>query len=345
MVIVNTVKRAQGLYSLMQTRLPSHVELLLFHARYPADERSLREQAVLTRFGRDAQRLACALLIATQVVEQSLDIDFDFMLSDLAPVDLLLQRAGRLHRHARPRPAAHTRPVLSVAGLRPGHLPELKATAWGFVYDPYVLFRTWSIAGKEPVWRLPNDIDRLVQAVYDSEPLQEEDRPEFVKTLDVAFGEHLAKVQEHRKKSLNVALNVDDEPQNAYLNKPRGDEDDDEGLRLVTRLGDDSLTVVPVWVGTDGWCLKPDEPAFNPDVVPDDALALRICQRQMRISRKGVMLALLAQPGHVAFDGHPLLKHLKPLLLTEGVAQFERQQVRLCPELGLIYETPTPEGI
>lgn len=344
-VIVNTVKRAQALYRLLQNTLPSHAELLLFHARYPGDERSFRENAVLTRFGRDAQRPDCALLIATQVVEQSLDIDFDFMLSDLAPVDLLLQRAGRLHRHNRPRPAAHAQPCLVVAGLRPDHLPELKATAWGFVYDPYILFRTWSIASKELQWHLPADIDRLVQAVYDSEPLEEEDRPEFVKTLDVALGEHLAKVQEHRNKSLNVALNVLAEPQNAYTDKPRGDEDGDDGLRLVTRLGEDSLSVVPIWVGPDGWHLRPDDPAFNPDEVPSDVLAQRICQRQLRLSRKSVVLALVAQRGMAAFEGHPLLKHLKPLLLTDGIARFERQQVRLCPQLGLIYEAPTSEDL
>lgn len=344
-VIVNTVKRAQALYKLLENKLPQHAELLLFHARYPADERHLREQAVLARFGRDGQRPECALLIATQVAEQSLDIDFDFMLSDLAPIDLLLQRAGRLHRHTRTRPAAHAQPCLSVAGLLPTQLPELKATAWGFVYDPYVLFRTWSIASKEPLWSLPADIDRLVQAVYDSEPLQEEDRPEFVKTLDAALGEHLAKVQEHRSKSLNVALNVDDEPQNAYLDHPRGDEDSDDGLRLVTRLGEDSLSVVPIWECADGWRVHADESPFDPKAIPDDPLAQRICQRQLRISNKAVVLALLALPPVAAFDGHPLLKHIKPLVLTAGIAQFGRQQVRLCPQLGLIYETPFPEGL
>jgi CRISPR-associated endonuclease/helicase Cas3 len=346
-VIVNTVQRAQELYLQLKTRLPGDAELLLFHARFPADERSEREQAVVTRFGRDAttQRPGKALLIATQVIEQSLDIDFDFMLSDLAPMDLLLQRAGRLHRHVRLRPAAHDKPRLIVAGLLPERMPELLKTAWGFVYDPYVLLRTWSIASKEPLWQLPADIDRLVQAVYASEPLQEEDRAEYVKTLDLALGEHLADVQRDRQLAMNAALDVDAEPQNAYLGKRPGDEDSD-GQLTMTRLGQDSISVVPVLVSKDGWRLFAGDPPFDSTVVPDDHLAKRIYQRQLRLSRKDILLALLAEPGPAAFEGHPLLKNLKPLQLHDGFATFKRLQVRLNPELGITYEShsSTSEG-
>ena len=347
-VIVNTVQRAQGLYLLLKDRLPEDAELLLFHARFPADDRSAREQAVVTRFGRDAisQRPNKALLIATQVVEQSLDIDFDFMLSDLAPVDLLLQRAGRLHRHVRARPIAHDKPHLIVAGLLPERLPELLETAWGFVYDPYVLYRTWSIASKELVWQLPIDIDRLVQTVYASESLEEEASPEQVKAIDKAFGKHLAKVQEDRKRAINVTLDVDAEPQAAYLGKRGGDEEID-GLRLVTRLGEDSISVVPVLVAQDGWRLFADEVPFDPAAVPDDLLAQRIYRRQLRLSRKDIVLALVAQPSPAAFESHPLLKNLKPLMLHDSVALFKRLHVRLNPELGITYEThsSTSEGV
>jgi CRISPR-associated endonuclease/helicase Cas3 len=75
----------------------------LFHARFCLQDRLAREQAALARFGKTSQRAdrQGQILVATQVVEQSLDLDFDVMVTDLCPMDLLIQRAGRLHRHAR----------------------------------------------------------------------------------------------------------------------------------------------------------------------------------------------------------------------------------------------------
>src|SRR5450756_289471 len=75
----------------------------LLHSRFPFEEREAREQRTLKRFGKpgDAVRPVRAVLVATQIIEQSLDIDFDLMISELPPIDLLFQRAGRLHRHER----------------------------------------------------------------------------------------------------------------------------------------------------------------------------------------------------------------------------------------------------
>ncbi len=345
-VVVNTVQRAQALYSILKERICDDTQLLLFHARYPADERSKREKLVLRKFGcgEHVRRPARALLVATQVVEQSLDIDFDFMITDLAPVDLLLQRAGRLHRHERQRPAAHAAPRLVVAGLQRERMPELKETAWGFVYDPYVLYRTWSIAGAVPIWRLPEDIDRLVQAVYAGDPFAAEDREEYLKTLDQALGTHLARVQEQRRQAMNVALDAEAELSNAYVATPRANEEGEgDGLRVVTRLGEDSLTVVPILANDEGWRLFATDAAFDANAEPGPTLAQNIYRRQVRLSRKDLVKALRAQPIPKAFESHPLLRNLHPLIFSDGFADFDRLRVRLDHELGITYETTTKE--
>lgn len=101
--IRNTVKAARKSY---QDCLDAGIEpaqITLFHSRFAMGDRQTIEQLTLARFGNDstATQRQGKVLIATQVVEQSLDLDFDVMISDLAPIDLLIQRAGRLQRHIR----------------------------------------------------------------------------------------------------------------------------------------------------------------------------------------------------------------------------------------------------
>ncbi|WP_198414545.1 CRISPR-associated helicase Cas3' [Chromobacterium phragmitis] len=343
-VIVNTVDRAQQLYTMLVGRLAGDVELLLFHARFPADERLLRERQVLQTFGApdaSGQRPERALLIATQVAEQSLDIDFDFLISDLAPVDLLLQRAGRLHRHRREqRPHSHQTPHLRVAGLLPDRLPELKETRWASIYGDYLCLVTWAILLNEPVWRLPLDIDRLVQAVYapwpDLSHLPQElrDRIEMVDKT-----RHGAKTTFQAQLASHIAIDPNAEPAYAYADKPHGaDEDDILGLRNKTRLGEDGVTALPLWPDVDGnWRLAPDDAPFSPQQAVDDALAKRLYARQIKLSRKDVVQALLQQPLFPALQEHALLAHCQPLLLQAGGCLLGDTLVSLDPNLGLIY--------
>jgi CRISPR-associated endonuclease/helicase Cas3 len=341
-VIVNTVKRAQALYQLLKDSLGTEAELLLFHARFPADQRSSIEQTVLGKFGQPGERPVKALLIATQVAEQSLDIDFDFMLTDLAPVDLILQRAGRLHRHLRIRPATHTVARLFVAGLHTNHLPDLKQTDWQYVYDPYILGRTWALLSRESILTLPKDIDRLVQAVYGNADLPgnlADQVRDFIE--EKSFGVHLAKQQDQTQKASNIAIDPAQEPQSAYLDKPRGNEEGEGlGLRNRTRLGDDSIALVPVHVVADGWSLEPAGPTFNSEAEVPDALARCLYARQLSVSHKALTAHFGSASMPRSFAEHPLLRHLKPLPLRDSVYEHADigLRLRLVPELGLIIE-------
>jgi CRISPR-associated endonuclease/helicase Cas3 len=349
-VIVNTVDRAQQLYQQLREHLQDDVPLLLFHARYPADERQVRERRVLRLFGvpgQNADRPRQALLIATQVAEQSLDIDFDFLISDLAPVDLLLQRAGRLHRHVRPdRPAAHGIPRLFVAGLLPDRLPELKATAWGRVYGDYLCLVTWAVLRREPLWCLPEDIDRLVQAVYADVPdLGGLSAEQEVRITEVAKWEQKAGEECARQMARNIALDARDEASIAYADKPPGtDEDECYGLRNRTRLGENSVTVVPVYEDADGlWHVREDDPGFDRNQAADDELARQLFARQLKLSRQSVSKALKAQPQLALFGAHPLIANLLPLPLRAGRYQCGKQVLHLDPELGLCYRSDSTQ--
>lgn len=349
-VIVNTVDRAQKLYSLLRKQVGPDTPLVLFHARFPADERQASEQRVLQLFGPPdgmRQRPKRALLVATQVAEQSLDIDFDFLISDLAPVDLLLQRAGRLHRHMRPdRPAMHRTPQLWIAGLLPDRLPELKTTAWKHVYGEYLCLVTWAVLQREPVWRLPDDIDRLVQAVYAGEPVLEGLPPDIEAHItEVSRWEQKAAEDCERQMAKNVVLNAGDEACNAYVGKPPGgDEEECFGLRNRTRLGEDSVSVVPLHEDEAGlWHQFADSPGIDRNQPASEELARQLFSRQLKLSRKGVPKALREQPKAPLFTEHPLIANLLPLLLRDGQCQLGRHVLQLDPELGLCYRNTSSE--
>lgn len=123
-VIRNTVDEAIA----SRTALAAEFDnVVLFHARFAMCDRARIEEDVVQRFGNKGNGTRNCILVATQVVEQSLDLDFDVMLTDLAPVDLLIQRAGRLWRHQRGSRPSVDRPILHVLSPEP---PEDAGERW-----------------------------------------------------------------------------------------------------------------------------------------------------------------------------------------------------------------------
>lgn len=100
--IRNTVDDAREAVETLQAQAP-HLNIMLFHSRYCASDRHAIETEVLRLFGKDSTQedRHGRILVATQVVEQSLDLDFDAMVTDLCPIDVIIQRGGRLYRHER----------------------------------------------------------------------------------------------------------------------------------------------------------------------------------------------------------------------------------------------------
>jgi CRISPR-associated endonuclease/helicase Cas3 len=195
-VIRNTVGKAQETYLELKNAFEgTGIKLMLFHARFLFGRRADIEKEVLRHFGKDGPRPEKMVLVATQVVEQSLDLDFDLMATDIAPVDLILQRSGRLHRHReRVRPKNMQSPTLWLIppGVKDGR-PDFGK--YQILYGRYLLLRTWEELQKKDLLRLPQEIEKLVEVVYSK---REETQPDFVsaKELDTQEEEGLKKKAE-----------------------------------------------------------------------------------------------------------------------------------------------------
>ncbi len=169
-VICNTVARAQEVAGEVEEAFPG--EVMLLHSRFTALDRQEREQQLLARLGPgEVDRPRRLVVVGTQVLEQSLDIDVDLMISDLAPVDLVLQRMGRLHRHARDaRPAAVRTPRFLISGADWGVEPPEPVRGSVAVYQRARLLRSAAALHEHlaaGVMRLPQDIPSSVVAGYD----------------------------------------------------------------------------------------------------------------------------------------------------------------------------------
>jgi CRISPR-associated endonuclease/helicase Cas3 len=173
--IRNTVDDAQATFRLLKSgNSQDGPPVGLLHARFPLWRRQELEDFWLEALGKNSSiRPKGCVLVATQVVEQSVDIDADFLVTDLAPTDMLLQRIGRLWRHPRPNRAGRPEVLIHTGSLtaenfRAGSTDDLKnlLERSAFVYAPYVLLRTFEIWHARSEFTLSADIRPLLEATY-----------------------------------------------------------------------------------------------------------------------------------------------------------------------------------
>ena len=219
----------------------------VFHARFALGDRQVREAEVMGRFGKtstNADRRG-RVLVATQVIEQSLDLDFDVLVTDLAPIDLLIQRAGRLWRHndgRRQRPQYVVRELVVLAppfhhepradwvrGLLPGTARVYE--------DAGVLWRTVRALSTNPAIDTPDRLRSLIESVYGCDDVPD--------ALAVAAQTAHGKRQADAAAANYQALKVTD----GYDGSARAWSDD---LDAATRLADEQTVVRLARVGYDG---------------------------------------------------------------------------------------------
>ncbi|MFE7334758.1 CRISPR-associated helicase Cas3' [Streptomyces griseus] len=205
LVCCTTVAEAQQTYRDVRAALPelgaSPGGLRLLHSRYPADLRAAITAQCEAAYGKPEDGpvsvRSASVLVATQVVEQSLDFDFDLVVSDLAPLAQLLQRAGRGRRHRRGllgRPAwaaAEDEPALVILDPLAASESSRPPRSWGTVYDAGLLLRTSRMLRNCAPGGIavPDDVQLLVDEVYEAE---------FVDRLEGAARDELMRLDEER---------------------------------------------------------------------------------------------------------------------------------------------------
>ncbi|MBB1408029.1 CRISPR-associated helicase/endonuclease Cas3 [Pseudoalteromonas sp. SG44-17] len=250
-VICNTVHDAQNLYQQLKSQINTEdepLEIDLFHARYTFSDRARIEKQILDIYGKHAGRQG-RILVATQVVEQSLDLDFDLLVSQIAPIEFLMQRMGRLWRHDRintelsPRSTRIKQPTFITL------LPDQPISSWkthyqgsGFVYrNIRVLYRTNQYLNKNSKLTFPDCYRDAIEYVHNEQAYTEQ--PEELLSLFESYQQE----QDGSAYTAKMYSVLDSKPLN----------DVDPRCALLTREGEMTATVVllneqgELWHGGD----------------------------------------------------------------------------------------------
>ena len=261
-VIVNTVRKAQEIAAELQSAFPK-AEVIIMHAQFIMTDRAKREEQILKRVGKHStpESRRGLIIVGTQVLEQSLDLDFDLMITELCPMDLLLQRTGRLHRHNRVRPQ----------GLETASCFVLDETDDSFdsgsaaIYGEWLLMRTRALLPNKLT--IPSDIPLLVQQTYDEtnnemlgeltegmKKAQEENKLRTGKKRSSAENYLISKPSNKKGKGLDGWLDNDIKPNNEQTGEKAvrdGDPSVDvialmrDGEGLIRIIADKPETIIP----------------------------------------------------------------------------------------------------
>lgn len=224
-VVTNLADDAQRLARLLRGKTKKDVDV--FHARYRFMDRLHKEKVVLDNYGRNAPRNEGRILVATQVVEQSLDLDFDWMLTQICPVDLLFQRLGRLHRHQREhRPHKFEPPHCTILSVEADDY-GLHKLIYG---NTRVLWRTEQLLTGQAKIVFPEAYRDWIEQVY-----QRDDWADEPEAIALAYDVFSALQQGREADALQLTTMT-----------VRAFRDEDSRVTGLTRDGEMNLTVLPI---------------------------------------------------------------------------------------------------
>ena len=357
LVVRNTVRRAQETYELLRETFGEDVGLN--HARFTIGDRLAKDADLLRRFGPPRSRPDRphrAVVVATQVVEQSLDVDFDLLVSDLAPIDLTLQRMGRLHRHNRPRPPRLATPTCYIDYLPsttsddPAVEPGAKAIygEQDMLMSAAALDRVLDGPG---VVTVPDDVHDLIEAVYGADaPVP----PRWQEAIAQARQEYDVQREKKREAAQGFLLN---EPEQVGRSTSLVDwlhttaSDNEEKGRAQVRDGEDSLEVILLDLHRDGGQEEPRtlpcQPGGTVHIIPTDrvpepkvvrAMALSAVRLPASLSNARVIDQVIDELERwvvPAWQDEPQLRGQLFLVLEDGRTHLGGKTLEYSPTTGL----------
>ena len=347
-LIVNTVRKAQEIAAELQSAFPK-AEVIIMHAQFIMTDRAKREEQILKRVGKRStpESRRGLIIVGTQVLEQSLDLDFDLMITELCPMDLLLQRTGRLHRHNRVRPQ----------GLETASCFVLDETDDSFdsgsaaIYGEWLLMRTRALLPNKLT--IPSDIPLLVQQTYDE--TNNEMLGELTEGMKKAQEENKLRTGKKRRSAENYLISKPSNKKGKCLDgwldndiKPNNEQTGEKAVRD----GDPSVDVIALMRDREGLIriiADKSETIIPADRPPSREEALLIARQKLRLpgffGRRwkidDTIEQLEAETQNVfsAWQDSALLKEEVVLLFDEDLnADLAGVQLHYDIKTGLTYE-------
>lgn len=353
LVICNTVTRAVRKYRRLREVWGEDVALA--HSRFIARDRMTKDTWLRDTFGPgEHTERAGRVVIATQVAEQSLDIDFDLLVTDLAPIDLVLQRIGRLHRHprnTRPGPGSVARCLVTgMARLPSEEVPPELDRGGASIYSRHLLLRSAAlmrdyIREARPL-RLPDDVPALVRICYGGGIVGPtcwgEDMAEAQLEFDTATAEVAKQATTYRLRAPGESRLVV-----GLLDANVGEAESTVGMSQQVRQSDGGFEVILLEQADDGLRLLPsfdDGRRIPTDTRPDPSTARLLARSIVRVpgwvtrnpSDTDGILRELAERYYPAWQKDPVIAGQLVLTLdAEGTGSMGPFTVYYDDEIGL----------
>ncbi|MFW9989856.1 MAG: CRISPR-associated helicase Cas3' [Candidatus Odinarchaeota archaeon] len=359
-IICNTIKNAQDLYEDLEIFKENKIEIILLHSRFPYHRRQEIENDVLKKFGREYgdHTQQTRILISTQIIEQSLDLDFDLMISELCPIDLIFQRMGRLHRHLRDqegreiiRPPKLNRPLFWIfkPELTSSGIPKISYS----VYSKYILLKTYLYMKDIKTISIPDDLQRTIELVYDEKnEILDNKQKEYEVWKNILTSEQAKQKSKDRDKFISAEYRIIPDPadedffQDFSVYLEENSKEAQESLHSLTRITNPTVTLLGLFQEKDKVYVD-QEKTIEIDIkeVPDRNVAKTILDYSVNISNYDIV-NYFSERGHIipfAWKKNRLTYHIYPVNLEKDdsnqyFVQTDKYNIIFDRQLGLYLE-------